>query len=83
MGRPVFNRLVEKKNMKMVNMETITGNFIEVRRRDLESASRSELVSYLESRGSACYDDEAVELLRKAALEDFDAEYFEGAVSNR
>ncbi len=67
----------------MKYFETITGNFIEVSRRDLERASRSELVDYLESRGSACYDNESTELLREAALEDFDGEYFEGAVSNR
>ena len=67
----------------MIHLETITGNFIEVSRRDLERASRSELVDYLESRGSACYDEESTELLREAALEDFDGEYFEGAASNR
>ena len=67
----------------MMYLETITGNLIEVSRRDLERASRSELVDYLESRGSACYDDESTELLREAALEDFDGEYFEGTVSKR
>tara|TARA_B100000282_G_C31725565_1_gene488233 strand:- start:1784 stop:2005 length:222 start_codon:yes stop_codon:yes gene_type:complete len=72
-----------EKEWKMKYFETITGNFIEVSRRDLERASRSELVDYLESRGSACYDNESTELLREAALEDFDGEYFEGAVSNR
>ena len=61
----------------MMYLETITGNFIEVSRRDLERASRSELVDYLESRGSACYDSESTELLREAALEDFDGEYFD------
>tara|TARA_B100000927_G_C16174227_1_gene352668 strand:+ start:131 stop:316 length:186 start_codon:yes stop_codon:yes gene_type:complete len=55
-------------------LETITGNFVEVSRRDLERASRSELVDYLEARGSACYDDESTELLRAAALDDWDGE---------
>ena len=59
----------------MKHLETITGNFVEVSRRDLERASRSELVDYLESRGSACYDDESTELLRAAALDDWDGEY--------
>ena len=59
----------------MKHLETITGNFVEVSRRDLERASRSELVDYLEARGSACYDDESTELLRSAALDDWDGEY--------
>ena len=59
----------------MLRLETYTGEFIVVSRRDLERASRSELVSYLESRGSACYDDESTELLRGAALDDWDCEY--------
>lgn len=58
----------------MKHLETITGNFVEVSRRDLERASRSELVDYLEARGSACYDDESTELLRAAALDDWDGE---------
>ena len=67
----------------MKYLETITGNFTEVSRRALERASRSELVDYLEARGSACYDDESTELLRAAALEDFDSEYYEGTVTNK
>ena len=58
----------------MKYLETITGNYVEVSRRDLERASRSELVDYLEARGSACYDDESTELLRAAALDDWDGE---------
>ncbi len=58
----------------MKYLETITGNCIEVSRRDLERASRSELVDYLEARGSACYDDESTELLRACALDDWDGE---------
>ena len=59
----------------MKHLETITGNFVEVSRRDLERASRSELVDYLEARGSACYDDESTELLRDCAIQDWDDEY--------
>lgn len=59
----------------MKYLETITGNLLEVSRRDLERASRSELVDYLEARGSACYDDESTELLRAAALDDWDGEH--------
>ena len=58
----------------MKYLETITGNFAAVSRRDLERASRAELVDYLEARGSACYDDESTELLRAAALDDWDGE---------
>lgn len=56
-------------------LETITGNFFEVSRRDLERASRAELIDYLEARGSACYDSESTELLRGAALDDWDGEH--------
>ena len=58
----------------MKYLETITGNYVGVSRRDIERASRSELVAYLEARGSACYDDESTELLREAALDDWDGE---------
>ena len=61
----------------MMYLETITGNYIEVSRRDLERASRRELVEYLEARGSACYDDEPTELLRAASLDDWDDAYSE------
>jgi len=56
-------------------LETHTGEYINVNRRYLESATRPQLVSFLESRGSACYDDESTELLRECALDDYDAEY--------
>lgn len=55
--------------------ETITGNSICVSRRELEEASRSMLVDYLEARGCACYEYESTELLRAAALHDWDCEY--------
>ncbi len=54
--------------------ETYSGDFIRINRRDLERATRSELIEYLESRGSACYDYESTELLRAAALDDWDGE---------
>ena len=56
-------------------LETYTGQFVEVSRRYLEDARRHQLVEYLELRGSACYDDESTELLRAAALDDWDGEY--------
>tara|TARA_Y100000114_G_scaffold10501_1_gene8275 strand:- start:1127 stop:1315 length:189 start_codon:yes stop_codon:yes gene_type:complete len=56
-------------------LETYNGDFIAVSRRDLERANRGELVTYLEARGSACYDYESTELLRAAALDDWDCEY--------
>ena len=43
-------------------------------RDDLENCTRSALVEWLEFRGCACYDDEPTELLREAALEDYDGE---------
>ena len=43
-------------------------------RKHLETMKRAELVDWLEGcRGMACYDDESTELLREAALEDYDA----------
>ena len=59
----------------MKYLETYRGTFVEISRRDLERASREELVKYLESRGSACYDYESTHLLRAAALDDWDGEY--------
>jgi len=50
---------------------------MEVSRRDLERATRTELVEYLEARGAACYDHESTELLRAAALDDWDGEQSE------
>ena len=61
----------------MKYLETYTGAFVLHTRRDLERATRSELVEYLESRGSACYDYESTELLRAAALDDWDGEHSE------
>jgi len=41
---------------------------------DVKSASRDQLVTYLESWGTACYDDESTSLLREAAIETFETE---------
>lgn len=41
---------------------------------DIKKATRSELVAYLESWGTACYDDEPTGLLRDAAIETFETE---------
>jgi|TARA_X000001388_G_scaffold74139_2_gene66688 hypothetical protein len=49
-------------------------NWRSMTRDDLENCTRSALVEWLEFRGSACYDDEPTELLREAALEDYDGE---------
>ena len=56
-------------------LETLTGDYIEVSRKYLETARRHQLVEFLEMRGSACYDDESTELLRDAALDDWDNEF--------
>ena len=56
-------------------LETHTGQHVEVSRRYLETALRHQLVEFLELRGSACYDDESTDLLRAAALDDWDSEY--------
>ncbi len=41
---------------------------------EVQRASRQELVQYLESWGTACYDDESTSLLREAAIETFETE---------
>jgi len=42
-------------------------------REDIETATREELMAYLENvRCIACYDDEPTELLRECALEDWE-----------
>lgn len=56
-------------------LETYRGTYIDISRRDLERYTRGELIKYLESRGCACYDDESTQLLREAALDDWDCEY--------
>ena len=41
---------------------------------DIYNATREELVAYLESWGTACYDDEPTSLLRDAAIDTFNTE---------
>jgi len=55
-------------------LETSTGKFIAVTREFIRRMDRSELISHLESRGMACYDDESTSLLRETALDDYDNE---------
>ena len=55
-------------------LETYTGDFIKKERSDFNWMSREELVAYLESRGTACYDNESTDLLRECAIEDFEQE---------
>jgi hypothetical protein len=41
---------------------------------DVRQATREELVQYLESWGTACFDDESTSLLREAAIDTFKTE---------
>ena len=41
---------------------------------DIKNAPRWVLIAYLESWGTACYDDEPTSLLREAAIETFQTE---------
>jgi len=41
---------------------------------DVQRATRIQLVDYLESWGTACYDDEPTSLLREAAIDTFKTE---------
>lgn len=43
-------------------------------RAEIKTAGRKALIRYLESWGTACYDDESTELLRECALENHDTE---------
>jgi len=56
-------------------LETYRGDYLEVTRKYLETATRVDLVEFLELRGSACYDEESTTLLREAALDDYDTEH--------
>lgn len=44
-------------------------------RSEIQTASRDELVAYLERWGFQCYDHETTEELRDAALENWDTEH--------
>ena len=41
---------------------------------DVRRATRQELVEFLESWGTACFDDESTSLLREAAIDTFKTE---------
>ena len=41
---------------------------------DVQRAARAQLIDYLESWGTACYDDEPTSLLREAAVDTFKTE---------
>jgi hypothetical protein len=41
---------------------------------DVQNATREQLIDYLESWGTACYDDEPTSLLRDAAIDTFNTE---------
>jgi hypothetical protein len=43
-------------------------------RNELQTATRDELIAYLESWGFQCYEHETTDELREAALENFDTE---------
>ena len=56
----------------MLLKETYRGTYIPISVEQVELMTRLQLVTYLESRGFACYDDEPTNELREAAL--FDVE---------
>ena len=59
---------------EIIHIETIKkGNFMNSLR-DIKNATRAELVAYLESWGTACYDDEPTSLLRECAIDTFNTE---------
>ena len=55
-------------------LETYTGDFVYVDHSNLSRMSRQELISYLEARGTACFDSESTEELRQGAIEDLEDE---------
>jgi len=56
-------------------LEGVGGYHFSITRHELKTMPRDQLVNWLEHRGTACYDDESTELLRQAAIEDFDGEW--------
>ena len=56
-------------------LEGVGGYHFSITRRELRTMPREQLISWLEHRGMACYDEEPTELLRETALEDFDGEW--------
>jgi len=64
------------REMATKYLETHRGEFLPMDEETLEKMPRSELVEWLESRGTACYDDENTELLRRCAIDDFRLESY-------
>ena len=60
-----------KKN-KYLN--TVGDGWLGVTLQDLQEMKREDLIQHLELRGCACYDDESTQLLREAAIEDWEGE---------
>ena len=55
-------------------LETHTGDYTSVHRKDFRLMTRTELQDHLELRGFAVYDDEPLSLLVETAEEDYDNE---------
>ena len=55
-------------------METVTGAYVHITREDVERMTRHQLIEFLESRGTACYDDETTKDLRECAFQDVECE---------
>ena len=59
---------------EIIHIETIKKENKLYSLEQIKNASRSELVAYLESWGTACYDDESTSLLRECAIDNFKTE---------
>ena len=64
----------EQENRKMM-FNGVGDQWQHMTREDIKELDREELVTWLEFRGFACYDDESTSLLRETAIEDFDGEH--------
>ena len=67
-------RLTTKKELNIIAIETMAKGAKMNSIMEIKKATRHELVAYLESWGTACYDDEPTSLLREAAIETFETE---------
>tara|TARA_Y100000114_G_C11696014_1_gene296040 strand:- start:287 stop:505 length:219 start_codon:yes stop_codon:yes gene_type:complete len=63
-------KYAKKRNKKMI-LEGLNGHYRTMTLEYLGRMTRSELVEWLEFRGTACYDDEPTELLRQCAVDDW------------
>ena len=57
-----------------LRLERVGHRFACISLQEIQRMNRDELVIHLESRGTACYDDESTELLRQCAIEDWEGE---------